>query len=117
MSRNPLKEKSLLFALRIIKLYEILTSERKEYILAKQLMRSGTNPGAMAQEASFAESRSDFIHKLAIAKKELAESKYWLELIWRSNYLSDDEYKSINNDATEILKLLTSSINTAKKNK
>lgn len=82
--------------------------------MSKQLLRSGTSIGANIAEAFYAESEHDFVHKLAIAQKENAETIYWLELLHDSDYLSDKEFESINNDATEVIKLLTSSIKTVK---
>ena len=81
MGGNILKEKSFSFALRVVKLFQYLQNEKKEYILSKQLMRSGTSVGALYREAEHAESKADFIHKLAIAQKGCNESLYWLELL------------------------------------
>ena len=85
---NVLKRKSFDFALRMVKLYKYLQEEKKEYIMSKQLMRSGTSVGAMVREAEFAETISDFIHKMAIAQKEINETIYWLELLNASDYLT-----------------------------
>ena len=114
MKKNILKDKSFDFAIRIVKLYKYLCEEKKEYIMSKQLMRSGTSIGAMVREAEFAESKSDFVHKMAIAQKEINETLYWLELLNASEYLTIQQFESINIDATEIIKLITSSIKTAK---
>jgi four helix bundle protein len=92
-----------------------LQEEKKEFIMSKQLMRSGTSVGAMIREAEFAESINDFIHKMSIAQKEINETIYWLELLNETAYTSTKEFESISVDATEILKLITSSIKTAKK--
>lgn len=81
MSKSILKDKSYSFAVRIVNLFKFLQNEKKEYILSEQLMRSGTSVGALVREAEFAESKADFIHKLAIAQKECSESIYWLELL------------------------------------
>jgi four helix bundle protein len=113
---NPLKDKSFHLALRIVKLYQYLTTEKKEYILSKQLLRSGTNPGSMVRESLNSESALDFIHKLSIALKETGETEYWLELLYQSGYLNEIEFKSISADAIEVGKLLSSSIKTKKKN-
>jgi four helix bundle protein len=115
-SEKPLRTKTFAFALRVIKLGKYLNEEKREYILSKQLLRSGTNPGAMIREAENAESPNDFIHKLSIAQKEISESIYWLELMFKSDYLTETEFNSINEDAIEILKMLTSSIKTKRKN-
>jgi four helix bundle protein len=115
-NESPLRIKSYHLALRIIKLYQYLTVEKKEYILSKQLLRSGTNPGAMVRESVNAESTMDFIHKLSVAAKETGETEYWLELLHDSGYLSESEFQSIFHDTIEVGKLLTSSIKTKKKN-
>lgn len=124
MKENILKVKSFDFALRIVKLYKYLQDEKKEFIMSKQLMRSGTSTGAMVREAEFAESKTDFVHKMAIAQKvfpvsvkEINESIYWLELLNASDYLTNQQFESINADAVELIKLITSSIKTAKNNK
>ena len=114
MKENILKDKSLLFAIRIVNLYKYLTSEHKEYVLSKQVLRSGTSVGAMIREAEFGQSKSDFIHKLSISQKEINETIYWLELLYKTDYLKLDLYESINADAVEIIKLITSSIKTSK---
>jgi four helix bundle protein len=107
---NPLKEKTFDFALRIVKLYKYLCSEHNEYIISKQLLRSGTSIGAMQRESEHAESKPDFIHKLSIAQKECNESLYWIELLYRSEYMTEEAFVSINADAEEIMKLITSII-------
>jgi four helix bundle protein len=117
MKENVIKTKSFAFALRIIKLYQYLQTEKKEYILSKQLMRSGTSVGAMVRESDQAESKSDFIHKLAIAQKEASETEYWIELLNQSGYIDKTQYDSIFQDITEIRKLLTSIIKTSKTNR
>ncbi|MCB9315334.1 MAG: four helix bundle protein [Lewinellaceae bacterium] len=113
---SPLREKSFLLAIRIVRLCRILVEEKKEYVISKQLVRSGTNPGAMVREAANAESGLDFIHKLAIAQKETGETQYWLELMHATDVLSEKEFQSIFADTEEIMKLLRSSILTKKKN-
>jgi four helix bundle protein len=113
---NMLKDKSFAFAIRIIKLYKFLTTEKKEFVIGKQLLRSGTAVGALVREANNAESKMDFIHKLAIAQKECDESLYWLELLEATNTLNTSEFKSLHSDATEILKIIRSSILTTKQN-
>ncbi len=111
---NVVKVKSFAFAVRIVKLYKILCDERKEFVMSKQLLRSGTSIGANTREALNAESKADFVHKLAIAQKECDESLYWLELLKETNYLNENEYKSISSDATELLKIIRSIIITSK---
>jgi four helix bundle protein len=114
--KSPLKEKTLDFALRIVKLYQFLTSIKKEFVISKQILKSGTNPGAMVREALNAESSMDFIHKLGIAQKEIGETQYWLELLFKADFLSSTEFTSIYSDSEEIMKMLRSSILTKKKN-
>ncbi|AQX84888.1 four helix bundle protein [Elizabethkingia bruuniana] len=113
---NIIKQKSFDFAVRIIKLYQYLSSDKKEFILSKQILRSGTSVGAMIRESEHAQSKSDFIHKLSIAQKEINETIYWLELFQATDYLSVQEFESINEDAVEIIKLITSIIKTTKNN-
>lgn len=113
--QQPLKDKSFKFALRIVKLYRYLTEEKKEYVLSKQLLRSGTSIGANIREAQNAQSQADFVHKLSISQKECDESLYWLELLFQSDFLGQKEFDSINCDATELLKMLRSAIITTKK--
>lgn len=114
MRNNILRDKSFSFAVRIVNLFKFLQNEKKEYILSKQLMRSGTSVGALVREAEFAESKADFIHKLAIAQKECNETIYWLELLQETEYLDKNEFLSINEDSIEIIKIITSSIKTVK---
>lgn len=112
-NNNIVKDKSFDFALRIIKLYKYLQS-KNEFVLSKQLLRSGTAIGALVHEAEQAESKADFIHKMAIALKEANETQYWIELLHKSEYISEAQFNSINADSVEVLKLLTSIIKTSK---
>ena len=116
MGSKITKAKSLAFAIRIVKLYKHLSETHKEFVLSKQCLRSGTAIGALVREAEYAESKSDFIHKLGIAIKEANETLYWLELLSETKYIDVSSYKSIKSDAEELLKLLTASIKTAKSN-
>ena len=116
MKNSIIKEKSFVFALDIIQLYKTLSQNKKEFVLSKHLLRSGTSIGANVREAEYAESKSDFIHKLAIALKEANETEYWIELLNASDYLTSDEFNYIKLKVTEQLKLLTSIINTTKIN-
>ncbi len=104
--QNIIKEKSFAFAIRVIKMYNFLKERKKEFILSKQLMRSGTSIGAMIREAMNAETSKDFIHKLSVAQKECDETCYWLELLKESNYVGEKEFISIYNDAVELLKII-----------
>lgn len=112
---NIIRDKSFAFALRIVKVYKFL-SDNKEFVLSKQLLRSGTAIGALVREAEHAESKADFIHKLAIAQKEANETDYWIELLFQSEYLKEKQYKSINKDIKELIKILASIIITSKQN-
>lgn len=112
--KNILKAKSFEFAVRMVNLYKHLSDEKREFVLSKQLLRSGTSVGAMIYEAEYAESKGDFVHKLAIAQKEINETIYWLELLKETEYISEQGFESINVDAVEIIKLITSSIKTTK---
>jgi len=114
MKNNIVRNKSFDFAIRIVKLYQYLNNTKKEFILSKQLLRSGTSVGAMIREAEHAESKNDFIHKFAIAQKEANEVVYWLELLKATDYLNEKEFENIYNDAVSILKLITSIIKTSK---
>jgi four helix bundle protein len=109
-----IKTKSYAFAIRIVKLYKFLNGEKKEYVLSKQLLRSGTSVGALIREAEHAESKPDFKHKLSIAQKEINETIYWLDLLKDTNYLMLEQYESIQKDAVEIIKIITSIIKTLK---
>jgi four helix bundle protein len=113
---SPLREKSFDLAIRIVRLNQFLTSQKSEYVISKQILRSGTNPGAMVREANNAESGLDFIHKLAIAQKELGETQYWLELLFKTDFINEIEFESIYLDTSEVMKMIRSSIITKKKN-
>jgi four helix bundle protein len=101
----------------IVKLYQFLVNDKKEFVLSKQLLRSGTSIGANIREAEQAESKTDFIHKMSISLKEANESEYWIELLYRANYLDENQFIIITKELREILKLLTSIIKTSKNNK
>ena len=116
MKENIVKTKSFAFAVRIVKLYQYLVAGKKEFVLSKQLLRCGTSVGAMIREAEHSESKPDFIHKMTIAQKEINETIYWLELLKVTDYLNNEQFDSINNDATELIKLITSIIKTTKTN-
>jgi four helix bundle protein len=114
MPKGPLSQKSFAFALRIVKLGKYLRSKHKEYILAKQVLRSGTAIGALVREAEHAQSRADFISKLSIALKEANETDYWLDLLHQSDYLSNESHASIHTDIQELIRLLVSIIKSSK---
>lgn len=113
---SPIREKSFALAVRVVKLYKYLTTEKQEFVISKQLLRSGTSPGANVREAQNGESGPDFIHKLGIAQKETAETLYWLELLHATEYLSTAEFNSIFNDTEELLKMIRSAILSKKAN-
>lgn len=115
MKKNVVKEKSFAFAIRIVNLYKYLV-EKNEFVLSKQILRSGTSIGALVSESEHAESKADFIHKMAIAQKEANETDYWLELLHKSDYLEKIMFDSMKTDLTEIQKLLSSIIITTKNN-
>jgi four helix bundle protein len=117
MKKNIIKEKTFAFALRVVKLHRFLNKKKREYILSKQLLRSGTAVGALVRESEQAESKADFIHKMAIALKEANETDYWIELLFQSKIINQKEYESIKPDAVELIKLLTSIIKTSKQHK
>ncbi len=114
---SPVRDKSFRFALRVVRLYRYLKDEKKEYVLSKQVLRSGTAIGALVRESQYVESTADFIHKLSIALKEANETDYWIELLYQSDYLEEKSYQSIHADIEELLKLLTAIIKTTKENK
>jgi four helix bundle protein len=114
MNKGILKEKSFCFAVRIVNLYKFLNKEHKQYDLSRQILKSGTSVGANIREAEFAQSNLDFIHKLSISQKEINETIFWLELFKETNYIKEEQFESLNYDAIEILKLITSSIKTMK---
>nr|WP_294925579.1 four helix bundle protein [uncultured Flavobacterium sp.] len=111
--KNIIKEKSFAFAIDIVNLYKIL-SEKKEFVLSRQVLRSGTSIGANVRESEHAQSKADFIHKLSISLKEANETEYWLDLLYETKYLSDVEFQNIKPKIIELLRLLTSIIKTSK---
>lgn len=103
--KELLQVKSFAFSIRVIKLYRYLSTEKKELILSKQLLRSGTSIGAMIRESEYNESKMDFVHKLAIAQKENNEVLYWLELLCEEKIFNKEAFESIHNDALKLIKL------------
>ncbi len=110
-----LRDKSYLFALRVVKLHKHLVNQHKEYTLSKQVLRSGTSIGALVREAQYAQSVKDFVNKLSIALKEDNETEYWIILLKDTDYITEKMHDNIQPDISELKKMLTSSINTAKK--
>lgn len=111
---NIVKDKSLSFAIRIVNLYKYLVAEKRETVMSKQLLRCGTSIGANIREAEQAQSHADFLSKQNIALKEANETEYWLELLMRTGFITQNEYESINNDCVELNKLLISIIKSTK---
>ncbi|MCK5822463.1 MAG: four helix bundle protein [Bacteroidales bacterium] len=111
---NVVKTKSYDFALRIIKLYQYIVSEKKEYTLSKQILRSGTSIGANVEEAIGGQSKKDFVAKLSISYKEARETHYWLRLLTDIGYISNELSSSLINDCEELLKIIGSIIKTVK---
>lgn len=114
MKENLLIDKSIAFATRIIKLHQYLIKTKKETIISRQIVRSGTSIGANINEANYGQSKADFISKMHIALKETAETEYWIKLLTMSEYISEDIGNSLLNDCLEIKRILIASINTAK---
>lgn len=110
MKENVIVDKSFAFSIRVVKLYQYLTREKKEYVLSKQLLRCGTSIGANVNEAQAAQSKKDFIAKMSISSKEARESRYWIQLLIATDYLdiNDKHTKSLLDNIVELIKLLTS---------
>ena len=111
---NIVQKKSFDFALEIVQLIKIVQGDNKEFVLSKQLLRSGTAIGALIREAEHAESRKDFIHKMSIALKEANETRYWLDILFQSEYVSRKNYTKLNDEATQLIKLLASIVKSSK---
>ena len=111
---NVILIKSKAFALRVIKLYKYLCGKKREFVMSKQIMRSGTSIGANVREATRAQSTPDFISKMNIALKEAEETCYWLELLYESEYLDEKAFNSLYSDSMELLKILTSIVKTSR---
>ena len=115
-TENIILDKSKKFALRIIKLYKYLCLEKKEFVMSKQILRSGTSIGANVREGNRGQTKPDFITKMSIAYKEADETSYWLELLHESGYLNKESFESIYEDNLELLRLLSSIIITSRRN-
>ena len=113
---NVIEYKTYSFANRIVKAYRYLTKEQKEFILSKQLLRSGIAIGALVREAKFAQSKADFINKMSIALKEANETKYWLSLLYDNEYIDNPSFQSIFEEAKEVTAILVSIVKTTKEN-
>ena len=117
MSYNVIVEKSFDFAVRIVNLRKYLTREHKEFVLSKQLLRSGTSIGANVSEAQRGQSKADFTAKISIALKEASETEYWIKLLYRTEYLSKEQFESLNGDIQELIGLLMAICRTASQTK
>jgi four helix bundle protein len=116
MRDNVVMDKSFAFAVKIIKLVKLIQDQKKEYLLTKQLIRSGTSIGANIREGNNAESKADFIHKLSISQKECSETIYWLELLKETDYITIAQFENVQGDAVELIKMLTAILKTSKLN-
>lgn len=114
MANSIIGEKSLAFAKRIAKCYRFLYDKKKETVMSKQLLRSGTSIGANVREGQYAQSKKDFISKMNIALKEAGETDYWLDVIHSAEYFTDEEYTSLDADNKELLRILASIVKTSK---
>lgn len=114
--KDIIKDKSKRFAVRVVRLYQHLTEQKREFVLSKQLLRSGTSIGANVREAGRGQSKKDFVSKMNIALKEAAESEYWLELLYETEYLTKAEFESIASDCGELNRLLISIVKTSNTN-
>ena len=113
---NPIEKRAYQFALRIVNAYKYLTRQQSEFVLSKQMLRSGTSIGAMMREAKFAQSRADFVNKASIALKEANETLYWIELLHDSEYIDDLSFNSLHQEADELTAILASTVKTTKEN-
>jgi four helix bundle protein len=115
MSKSVLKDKSYVFAIRIVRLSQFLQTQKKEFVLSKQILESGTSIGALVHEAEFGQSRADFVNKMSIALKESNETEYWLSILKDTNYIGQKLFESLQSDYKELIAMLVSSVKTAKK--
>jgi four helix bundle protein len=114
MSKSTLKDKSYSFAIRIVKLSQLLQTDKKEFVLSKQVLRSGTAIGALIREAEFGQSKADFIHKMSISLKEANETEYWLCILKDTNFIDQNLFESLHSECKELIAMLVSSVKTAK---
>lgn len=116
IENNVLADKSIAFAIRIIKCSKYLQTEKNEHIMSKQVLRSGTSIGANAHEGFYAQSRADFVNKLSVSLKEASETSYWLTILNKTDYIKDEMFQSLKTDVDELIRIIISTIKTAKKN-
>lgn len=117
MRENPIEEKSFAFAVRIVRLSRYLTQNQREFVLSKQILRSGTSIGANISEAEYAQSKADFYAKMSIALKEASETYYWLRLLHAGEYLSNSEFESLSADVNELIRMLIAICRSAQQTK
>lgn len=115
MKESILRTKSYKFAIRIVNFFQFLRKEKKEYVLSKQILKSGTAIGALIKEAEFGQSRADFVNKMQIASKEANETDYWLNILRDTGFINNKMFQSLNDDCQELIKLLVATVKTAKK--
>jgi four helix bundle protein len=116
MKENVIRQKSYAFALQIIRLYKVLVNDKKEFVLSKQILRSGTSIGANVEEALAASSKADFINKLNVAAKENRETSYWLRLSKDSGFITEEGFSSLHQECLEMQKIFSSILMTSKTN-
>lgn len=112
--KNVLQDKSYVFAIRVVKLVQFLRSDKNEFVLSKQLLRSGTAIGALIREAEYGQSKADFVNKMSIALKEANETEYWINLLFDTDYIDEKLFESFKTDCKELLRMLISTIKTSK---
>ena len=116
VENNVLAEKSIAFAIRIVKCYKYLVNEKNEYVMAKQILRSGTSIGANVHEAIYAQSKADFMSKMSISLKEASETSYWLVLLRKTDFIDEKIYSSLKGEVDEIIRIIVSTLKTVRKN-
>lgn len=114
MKENIIKDKSFAFAVEIVALYKDLANNKKEYVMSRQLLKSGTSIGANIREAEFAQSKADFINKMSVSLKEANETDYWIDLLFTTNYLTKTEFDAFKPKSQEMLRLLVSIVKSSK---
>ena len=115
MGKSVLRDKSYEFAIRIVRLSQFLMGEKKEFVLSRQVLRSGTAIGALIREAEFAQSKADFVNKMSIALKEANETDYWISILKDTDFITQDQFDSLHADCQELLAMLISTVKTGKK--
>ena len=114
MKKGPLKDKSYQFAIRIVKLSQFVRQDKKEFVLSKQVLRSGTAIGALIREAEFGQSRADFTSKMRMSLKEANETEYWLSLLKDTDVINENQFVNLQSDCKELIAMLVSTVKTSK---